>query len=246
MIMRSAISVLAAALIGTVSLMSAPASAAPVELITNGGFEAGLASWTVTDLAGGSGTWSATGAAVGPISGLPTVGPAGGLLYAVSDQTGPGTHALGQLFIVPLGATSVTLGFDMFINDFSGAGPIVDPAGLDHTAVPNQHARVDILSSVATAFDTGAGVITNLFTGVIPGGAGPNPWLAYGFDITAFVTPGTSYLLRFAEVDNQGNFLQGVDNVSIQANTVPEPATLALLGLAFAGLAASRRKSRST
>ena len=222
---------------------SAPAAAAPIELLTNGDFEAGLASWTVTDQIGGIGSWFATGALSGPGSSLPTVGPAGGVLYAVSDQTGPGTHALTQSFLVPIGATSVTLGFDMFINDYGG-GPIIDPAGLDFTAFPNQHARVDILSATASPFDTGAGVITNLFNGVVPGGSGPNPWTAYGFDISSFVPAGSSYVLRFAEVDNQGNFLHGVDNVMLQAR-VPEPATLTLLGLAFMGLAATRRKSQS-
>ncbi|HXG25089.1 MAG TPA: hypothetical protein VNJ09_11080 [Chthonomonadales bacterium] len=135
------------------------------ELITNGDFETGtLAGWIVTDLAGGSGTWAIDDAdGLTPISGNATVGPAAGLLYAVSDQEGLGTHALEQAFTVPAGALSVILSFDMFVNDWSGVGPIVDPSGLDHnsggTGAANQHARVDIMTAGAAPFDTGAGVL---------------------------------------------------------------------------------------
>lgn len=224
-----------------VLLLGGRAWAVPVQLITNGGFETGtFAGWTVTDLAGGSGSFFIDDAVGGtPFSAQATVGPASGSFYAVSDQTGPGTHALSQAFTVPAGASSVILSFDMFVNDWD-AGPIVNPAGLDHNAVPNQHGRVDILSFAAPPFDTGAGVLANFFLGV-DGGADPNPYTAYAFDVTALVGGGGTFVLRFAEVDNQFFFNQGVDNVSVLAQ-VPEPNAFGLLGLGLIAVLRYRRQ----
>jgi hypothetical protein len=220
------------------SVLAAPAA----ELIVNGGFETGdFTAWTVFDLAGSSGTFYVTGAAVAPTTGFATAGPAGGTYYAVSDQFGPGTHVLIQSFAVPAGIESVTLSFDMFVNDQSGLGPIVNPAGLDHTASPNQHARVDLLTAAAGPFDTAAGVLANFYLGV-DAGPNPHPYTSYVFDVTSFVAGGGTFQIRFAEVDNMGNFNQGVDNVSIE--TVPEPATWTMLLAGGAALAFTYRKRR--
>ncbi len=220
------------------------AQASPIELIVNGDFETGdFTGWTVIDQAGGSGGFLIDDAdGFTPASGLATVGAATGGFYAVSDQFGPGAHALVQSFTVPVGVTSVSLSFDMFVNDQNGSGSLVHPAGLDFTASPNQHARVDILSASAGALSTAVGnVITNLYLGV--DGPAPNPYTSYSFDLTALLAPGTSYQLRFAEVDNQYFFNQGVDNVSILADAaqVPTPATLALFGLGLTALSRRRR-----
>lgn len=238
-----------AGLVATAMLAgSIGAHAATVQLITNGGFEIpGLASWTVTDLAGSSGTWFDNTGFITPLSGSSTVGPAGGLRYAVTDQTGPGTHVLEQSFTVPAGATSVTLGFLMFMNDLSGVGPIVNPAGLDHTAGPNQHARVDIMTAVAGAFSTLAvDIVLNVVAPGVDAGVDPNPYTSYVADLTGIALPGGTYKLRFAEVDNQFFFNQGVDNVSIEAivGAVPQPLSLALVGLGLFGLGLSRRQAR--
>lgn len=231
-------------------LLAGSATAAPIQLITNGDFEIGtLAGWTATDLAGGSGSFFIDdNNGTTPLSGQSTVGPAGGNFYAVSDQTGPGTHALEQSFTVPVGATSVVLGFLMFMNDWD-SGPIVNAAGLDHTAGANQHARVDIMSALAPSFSTAVGdIVANLVAPGVDAGADPHAYTAYLFDISALVLPGNTYKLRFAEVDNQFFFNQGVDDVSILADvgSVPEPGTLALLGLGMAGLGYSKRRRPKT
>jgi hypothetical protein len=216
-----------------------------VELITNGNFETGaLGPWVVSDLATGTGSWFIDDNLnlTTPISASATVGPAAGTFYAVSDQPGLGTHSLTQTFVVAGPAQSVTLSFDMFVNDWSSTGPIVDPIGLDHRGPANQHGRVDILTAAAPPFDTGAGVLANYYLGA---DAGPDPhvYTPYSFDITSVVGAGGTFQLRFAETDNQLFFNMGVDNVSIQSTPVPEPASGALLMLG--GLALARRRKRS-
>lgn len=234
----------------TMFLLVAAQPSQAVPLIANGGFEAGFTSWTVTDLAGGSGSWFIDDAdGLTPSSGFATVGPAAGSFYAVTDQDGPGTHALEQLFTVPGAASSVLLSFDMFVNDQSLVGPIVNPAGLDHNASPNQHARVDILTAAAGAFDTGAGVLANFYLGV-DAGANPHAYTSYSFDITALVGAGGTFKIRFAEVDDQFFFNQGVDNVSIEFTpsnvVIPEPSTMLLVASGLAGLLWQRRKAAHT
>jgi hypothetical protein len=219
-------------------------SAAPTELITNGGFETGtFAGWTVTDQAGGSGSWFVdTPGTTTPLSGSATLPGGAGTFYAVSDQTGPGTHSLTQAFTVPWPTLSATLSFDMFVNDWD-AGPLINPAGLDYTAVLNQHARVDILSAAASPFDTGAGVLANFYLGVDPG-IDPHSFTPYTLDITGIVGAGGTFQLRFAEVDNQLFFNQGVDNISILTEPVPAPGAI-LLGCIGVGLVGWLRRGRT-
>ena len=187
------------------------------ELIANGGFETGdFTGWTVTDLADSSGSFFVNADGTTPLSRSATVGSATGKFYAVSDQIGIGTHTLSQTFTVPGSAASVVLSFNMFVNDQSGVGPIVDPAGLDHRTFPNanQHARVDILRAGSSPFDTSTGVVRNVYLGVDPGPT-PNPYTRYEVNLTDTLGGGGSFALRFGEVDNQFFLQQGIDNVSV-------------------------------
>jgi len=140
----------------------------------------------------------------------------GGLWYMQSRiwDDNPVTCTLSQSFTVPSAATRVRLSFQMYANDDSGTGPIVNPVGLDHTQGPNHHARVDLMTAAALPFDTGAGVIRNFYLGVDPGPL-PNPWRDYEFDITGNVIPGGTYTLRFAETTSAPPLQVGVDNVRV-------------------------------
>ena len=97
------------------------------ELIQNGGFEAGsLTGWTTVQQAGSSGGFFARPDGTQSDPYRSTVGPASGSYYAVSDQTGDGSHALLQSFTVAAPAKSVVLSFDMFVDNYNG--PAVTPA----------------------------------------------------------------------------------------------------------------------
>lgn len=184
--------------------------------LTNGGFESSyFRSWNLDNQTAGFGSFLVASGTTTPLSPHPSAGPAGGTFYAVTDQEGPGAHALSQFFTIPPGTSEVILSFDMFVNDWSGVGPIVNPAGLDYTAFPNQHARVDILRADAPALDTGDGVLRNFYLGV-DAGDNPHPYTHYEFDITDLVGAGGTFRLRFAQVDNQFFLNMGVDDVAIR------------------------------
>lgn len=222
------------------------AQASPVQLLTNGNFETGsFAGWSVTNQTGSNGTLSIDApGSTAPVSGLTTASnPLGGSFYAVTDQTGPGAYSLSQSFTVAPGASSVVVSFQMFANSYGG-GPIFGN-GLDYNGGANQHARVDVLDANAGAFDLGAAVLQNLYLGIDPAGSNPNPYISYSFDITSLVGGGGTFQLRFAQVDNQGFFNQGVDNVSVLAeiNGVPEPSSFALVAFALAGAGLCRRRA---
>lgn len=251
-LLLSSLSVLALA------ALSMPAQAQQ-QLISNGNFETGnFTGWLLAnqantaDIANQDHFYVSTPGANTPVSNFPTApNPQGGNHYAVTDSNDPGAHALIQSFTVPFHVTKLTLTYQMFVNDQSGFGPVIDPTGLDYTTGgtfnDNQQARVDILTSGASSLSTAsADVVKNFYDSV--DGTNPAPYTTYTYDLTGLLTAGQTYQLRFAEVDNLGTINQGVDNVGITAFTspVPEAGSFAAFTLlaSGAGLMLRRRKTQ--
>lgn len=247
-------------------LAVAPAYA-QTQLLTNGGFETGnFTGWTLTDLntSGNTGAFlignnipdtNLTPASPStPLEEFPSVGARTGNYYAVTDATGAGAHALLQNFTVSAFSKSLTLSFDMFVNDWNGAGALNTAGSLDPnqqdslgSLIPTQLARVDILAGNAADFSTSsADIVASLYLGEDAGNP-PNPYTHYQFDLTSALQAGQSYRLRFGEVDNQFTLNLGVDNASLVSTlAVPEPGTpTAFVSLlATSGLLALRRRKR--
>ena len=211
-------------------LVSKTASA-QIELIGNGDFENGTVSNFQALSLGGSdaGGFRAHASTTSPFSGTVTAGPAGGSYYAIMDVAvdGEGTYALVQSFEYPIESNYITLSFDMFVYDRDCVGGYVDSSGLDHTGSSNLHARVDILTAASPTFDTGTGVVTNLYLGVDPPPPEaencnlPPPYTSYTFDLTPDLVLGQVYQLRFACVQNLNGLIVGVDNVSLRTGSDP-------------------------
>ncbi len=227
--------------------VASTAEAAPIQLITNGGFETGGGSftgWTVTNQAGGSGNWFIQTGTTSPTSGFPVPAPPGPTHAAMTDQGGPGSHVLIQSFVVPVGVTSATFSFDRFIGN--RAGTFSSPSSLNFNTNPNQQARVDILTGSATPFSVAASdILLNIFQ-TQPGDPATSGYTTQSTNLAAFLAAhsGETLQLRFAETDNQFFFNFGVDNVSLLATSaVPEPTTLAVFGLmGAAGFGYVRRR----
>ena len=237
---------------GLLALALSPTAWA-AQLIANGGFEADAA---VIQSPDAFTAWAAAedgligGVAINqglstPASGTATVGAASGTHYAVLDLAAPSRMALSQTFTVGAQRVeSTTLSFQWFAN-YGGteAAFISGGQGLDHTGrQPVLALRVDVLKAGAAAFSTAAEdlVFSGYFTA--PLAAGTQPYVAFSQTFLGLAA-GETYSLRFAAAANRGLLAVGIDDVSLDVNSVPEPTTWALMaaGLALLGAAARRR-----
>ncbi|MCX7218048.1 PEP-CTERM sorting domain-containing protein [Undibacterium sp.] len=206
----------------TLSLF-ASLTANATQLVSNGGFETGnLSGWTTSGLGSGScpnanQDWNVSSSSS---TGCATVANPSGSTYAayvMNDGTGPLTYKLTQSIFVAAGTTGGTLAFDWTTSN-----------GADRNR------------TLSVMF--GANEVFNSST------FGGFSWKSVSMDISALLaaSAGTNVILsfnNFIPVTWSGPAGLGLDNVAINAK-VPEPTTIALLGLGLLGFAAARRRKQ--
>jgi hypothetical protein len=227
-----------ASLFGAIIALSSlgNAYAAPVQLVTNGGFETGdFTGWTAVSngVAGGCGTnvWvvNSTGTHGCNNNGTTVAAPTSGTYGAFNTFDGGAVnYTLSQKITVPGSLTAATLSFmDEFHMAYSGAARSFNVGFYD---------------------EAGTTLLGNVFTQTA-GNSAIQAWTQQTVNVTALLASqaGKTINLRFTEVIPEaftGPAGFGLDNISLTAN-VPEPGTMALMGLGMMGLAGLRRKRKN-
>jgi hypothetical protein len=225
--------------------LSLATTANATALILNGGFESGFTSWTRSEIVGSEGTFALQSGTVSPVNGFSVPTPPQGVVAAMTDAGGPGSHVLYQDFVVP--ADTALLSFSLFIGNRADRFVNPTPATLDFsTPALNQQARVDIMRGGTSAFSVAASdIVLTLFQTQV-GAPLVSGYTSFTFDLTSLFAAnvGQTLRLRFAETDNLAPFQFGVDNVSLETGvTVPEPQSIQLIGTGLLLFLAMRRVS---
>ncbi len=199
------------------------------ELVTNGDFETGdFTGWTLEQLTS-SGDWFVYTGTFSPIQVDNILAPPVGNFAAVTDQGEPDSNLLYQDIQIPPGAT-VTCSAIVYYENRNEVEVFVIGDGLTLN-VDNQQYRVDIMDPNAPSFDTGAGVLLNLFQ-TLPGDPNSLGYTTLNFDLSPFA--GSSVRIRAAVAVTEGPLQGSIDAVSC----IAEEATTAIPTLSEWGLIA--------
>jgi hypothetical protein len=233
------------------ALVCALAGEAQAVTINNGGFESGFSSWTRVDQVGSDGGFALQTGNTSPVNGFSVVAPPEGATAAMSDQQGPGAHALYQDFFVDASASARFIKFSLYLN--SGV-EFTNPGSLDFaTPSLNQQARVDIMTTSADPFSVAGGDVLQTLFQTQSSDPLESGYTNYLIDVTSLLQAhqGQTLRLRFAEADNVSFLNFGVDDVAfVERNggdLVPEPSSLALAAsglLPLLSLTSLRRRRR--
>jgi hypothetical protein len=231
---------LAGLMLASIGLMT---TAAHANLVTNGGFESGnFTGWTVSGPSGSGCNQSFVVSSVGDSSGCTGyapisssfVAPAAGAYaaYAAFDGSGPLNRTLTQSFSIPLGSNTASVTWADALGFGSGwTFPL---------------ARVYSVNLLNGSGGLVANLLTESFTNQT-GGILQN-WTTHTSDISSYLPllSGNTAEIQFNLYVPQSFTGPGVfalDQVSVNAGTtVPEPETLALMGLGLLAIAATRRR----
>jgi hypothetical protein len=213
-------------------------------VITNGGFEAGLAGWNSFASPSFDAANYAWAGGPAPMSGFAVQGPRSGNLYGLTDQIGQSYQGFSQSFLFNGYASSAIFNYSLFVNThwpYQNCG-----TGLTDVSC-NEYATVDILRGTDPLSNNPSDVVLNTFLG-----AGPdanNPWADFSFDVTGALNAAGAgtYTVRFAQVQCCYFQEMGVDNVSLDINAVPEPGSILLMGTGLLTMGAfARRRSKKS
>ncbi len=182
----------------------------------NGNFEDGtLTGWTA--VSAGSGGWFNYTGTSAPVSGMTIPAPPEGTRAAVADQTGPGSHVLYQDLVLE-STQSHSLSFFVYYDN--RASSFETPDTLSHTSVANQQYRIDIMKPTADVSSVVASdVLATIFRTAVGDPLTLAPTLTT-FELTPWA--GSTVRLRFAAVDNMGNFQSGVDAVAVTSTLLDQ------------------------
>lgn len=197
------------------------------QAIVNGSFEqnggAGTSTftgWTVVDQPNSAGSWFAQTGTTTPLTSALVPSPPAGKFAAMTDQTFPMSSVLYQDVAIPAGGA--TLSFDMF---YKSAVPLSDPGTLDNINLGSgiQGFRIDLMNPSAATFDTGSGVVANIYI-TKAGDPVTNSGYRRIFYQVGSQFGGQTLRIRFAEIDDDSFLNLGIDNVTLGPPAIAAPA----------------------